>query len=99
VLGGGCFESKEHLRVSGEEERTLLIYLISYMHLYTCRAVCTDNVWSCLATTCPRASHDVISHGAHDPGHLRCYPATGACLHFGTWGHITRACTAGPLGT
>jgi hypothetical protein len=60
VLGGGCFEGEEHLGVRGEVEGTSLIYSISYMHFYTCRAVHTDHVWFCLATTRPRASHDLL---------------------------------------
>jgi hypothetical protein len=59
-----------------EEERTLLNYAIIYMPLYTLRAVRTDHVWSCLAMTHLKVSHDSISHGAHDPGHLRWYLAT-----------------------
>jgi hypothetical protein len=83
-----------------EEERTLLNYAIIYMPLYTLRAVRTDHVWSCLATMRLKASHDSVSHGAHDPGHLRCYPATGARLY--AWGvgiALIRACTAKALGT
>jgi hypothetical protein len=83
-----------------EEERTLLNYAIIYMPLYTLRAVRTDHVWSCLATTCLKASHDSISHGAHDPGHLRCYLATGARLYArGAGIALIRACTAKAPGT
>jgi hypothetical protein len=47
-----------------------------------------------------KASHDSISHGAHDPGHLRCYPATGARLYArGAGIMLIRACAAKALGT
>jgi hypothetical protein len=83
-----------------EEERTSLNYAIIYMPLYTLRVVHTDHVWSCLATTCLKASHDSISHGAHDPGHLRWYLATGVCLYArGAGIPLIRACTAKRLGT
>jgi hypothetical protein len=71
-----------------------------YMPLYTLRVVRTDHVWSCLAMTRLKASHDSISHGAHDPGHLRCYPATGECLYAQGVGIVLIcACTAKVLGT
>jgi hypothetical protein len=70
------------------------------MPLYTLRVVCTDLVWSCLATTHLKASHDSISHRAHDPGHLRCYPATGAHLYAQGMGiALICACAAKVLGT
>jgi hypothetical protein len=83
-----------------EEERTSLNYAIIYMPLYTLRAVHTDHVWSCLATMPLKASHDSISHRAHDPGHLRWYPATGVHLYArGAGIALVRACAAKGLGT
>jgi hypothetical protein len=75
-----------------EEERTSLIYVIIYMPLYTLRAVHTDHFWSCLATTRLKTSHDSISHGAHDPGHLRCYPATSVRFICSGRGYRTHPC-------
>jgi hypothetical protein len=104
---GGGLRGWWSLLVSGtlgeraiEEERTSLNYAIIYMPLYTLRAVRTNHVWSCLATMCLKASHDSISHGAHNPGHLRCYPATGARLYARGVGIVLiRACTVKALGT
>jgi hypothetical protein len=99
-LVGACFVSETLGVRAVEEERTLLNYAIIYMSLYTLRAVCTDHVWPCLATTHLKASHDSISHGAHDLGHLRWYPATGVRLYAqGTGIVLIRACAAKVLGT
>jgi hypothetical protein len=82
-----------------EEERTLLNYAIIYMPLYTLRAVHTDHVWSCLAMTHLKASNDSISHGAHGPGHLRWYLATGARLYARGAGIVLiHVCAAKALG-
>jgi hypothetical protein len=42
---------------------------------------------------CLKAPHDTISHRAHGPGHLRCYPATSAFLDAGAClpGHAAKA--------